>query len=377
MVSSLLSSLTGYSIFDGRMFRAGAAAILAAFVVFALMPRFLRFLRRADATSDFDKEGAPPSPPILGGLLLVASTLVASLFFCEFNGYVVSTLLILVAYSSVGLIDDVAKIRTKRRINLGKAKAADYQNKADGIGASTRLVLYFLFSFIVAFCAYKFIPDLRGNLTVPFVKPEIWHPYLENWLFIPFISFVITAMANGTNFTDGLDSLVAVPIITCAAFVGIIAYVSGNATFAAYLHIPYLPGVDELFPLAAAIIGTHIAWLWYNCPPAQIYMGDAGSVGFGGALGMMFILVQAGLFLPIVGVVIIAEAFSVAAQIGWFKISGGKRIFLCAPLHHHYQMKWKGMFPSKPLLNSKIAWRMHLVSIFALIVGLTLFFKVR
>lgn len=377
MISHLLSALTGYSIFEGRMFRAGAAAILGAFIVFALMPAFLRFLRRVDASSDFDKEGAPPSPPILGGLLLVAATLVASLSFCEMNGYVVSTLVILVAYASVGTVDDVAKIRTKRRIKLGQATAASYQAKADGIGATTRLFLYFAFSLLVAFCAYKFIPELRGNLTVPFVKPELWHPYLPNWIFVPFISFVITAMANGTNFTDGLDSLVAVPIITCAAFVGIIAYVSGNATFANYLHIPYLPGVDELFPLASAIVGTQIAWLWYNCPPAQIYMGDAGSIGFGGALGLMFVLVQAGLFLPIVGIVVIAEAFSVVMQIGWFKLSGGKRIFLCAPLHHHYQLKWKTMFPSKPLLNSKIAWRMHIVSVFALIIGLTLFFKVR
>lgn len=377
MLSRFLFQITGYSLFEGRLFRAGAAAILGAFIVFLLMPPFIRFLNRKSASSDFDKEGAPPSPPILGGLLLVAATIISAIAFCELNSYVVSTLIILVTYSAIGLVDDLAKIRTKKAIAQGKAHAESYQFKADGISATLRLFLYFVFSLIVAIFAYKLIPDLRGHLTVPFINPDIWHPYLPNWLFILFISFVITATANGTNFTDGLDSLVAVPIITSTAFVGIVAYVSGNALFANYLKIPFHPGVDELFPLSAAIIGVQIAWLWFNCPPAEIYMGDAGSVGFGGAIGLMFILIQAGLFLPIVGVVIIAEALSVVIQIFWFKVSGGKRVFLCAPLHHHFQMKLQSQYPNRRMLNSKIAWRMHLVSLMALIFALTIFFKVR
>ena len=163
---------------------------------------------------------------------------------------------------------------------------------------------------------------------------------------------------------------------------GVVAYVCGNFIFSNYLNMPFLPGCDELFPLATAIAGSLLAYLWFNSPPAEIYMGDAGSVGFGAAIGIMFIQVQAGLFLPIVCIIIIAEACSVLFQISFFKVTKkmtgtGKRVFLCAPLHHHYQKKWEGSFASKPLMNSKIVWRMHLVSIFALIVSFVIFFGIR
>ena len=232
------------------------------------------------------------------------------------------------------------------------------------------------FSFIIAILCYKLIPDLTGR-----------YPHLPNWLFIAFITFVVAASANGTNFTDGIDSLVSVPLITGMFFVGIVAYVSGNAIFSDYLHIPYLKDCDELFPIAMASIGALLAYLWYNSPPAEIYMGDAGSIGFGALLGIMFILVQAALFLPIVGVIILVEAVSVALQIGHFKLNkkmrgweyaNTHRLFLRAPIHHHFQLKWKGRFgDSKPLVNAKIAWRMHLVSFFALILGFIVFFGLR
>jgi phospho-N-acetylmuramoyl-pentapeptide-transferase len=168
--------------------------------------------------------------------------------------------------------------------------------------------------------------------------------------------------------------------------------VSGNVIFSGYLNVPHLPGVDELFPIAGAVVGALLAYLWYNSPPAEIYMGDAGSIGLGATIGVMFILVQASLFLPIVGIVILAEAVSVVGQQGYFKIlkktkglpyarkmqAEGKLLFLKAPLHHHFQVKWAGRIgDSKPLLNSKIAWRMHLVSIIAFLIGCVIFFGVR
>lgn len=377
MLSQWLFELTGMSIFEGRLFRAGAAALSAIFLVMILMPRYIRYLKNLDATSDFAKSDGTQSPPIMGGLLLVVISVVVSLAFAHLNSYVISTLVILIAYSAIGAIDDIAKIRNKRLVAMGKLSKADYMDKADGISSGVRLGLYFLFSIIVAIGAYKFIPELKGHLTIPLIPYHVWHPYLPNWAFIAFMSFVITATANGTNFTDGLDSLVSVPIITSMAFIGLVAYVSGNFIFAEYLHIPYLPGSDELFPLAAAIGGTLLAYLWFNSPPAEIYMGDAGSVGFGGAIGIMFILIRAELFIPIVCFIIIVEALSVVLQIGYFKATKGKRLFLCAPLHHHFQMKWKDRFTSKPLLNSKIVWRMHLVSVFALLLSWILFFKAR
>ena len=382
MLCHWLYQTTHIDLFDGRLFRAGSAAMLSIILVLFFMPKYIRFLQRLDATSDFDKDGKTKSPPIMGGLLLVVIVEIVSLLVCQMNGYTISTLVILALFSAVGATDDMAKIRAKRLVNKGKLKAAEYMDKADGISSTLRLVLYFLFSFVVAVFCYKFIPELKGDLTIPFCPIDVFQIHLPNWIFVAFMTFVIAASANGTNFTDGLDSLVSVPILTSMFFVGLVADVSGNFIFSQYLSVPYLPGCDELFPLATSIAGALLAYLWFNSPPAEIYMGDAGSVGFGATIGIMFILVQAGLFLPIVCIIIIAEACSVLMQITWFKITKkttgeGKRIFLCAPLHHHYQKKWDGRFPSKPLMNSKIVWRMHLVSIFALIFSMVVFFGIR
>lgn len=382
MLCEWIYHLTELSLFDSRLFRAGLAAMLSIVLVLSTMPSYIRLLQKSDATSDFDLGGKTKAPPIMGGLLLVVVVVIVSLLTCKLNGYTISTLLVLVAFSAVGAIDDIAKVKTKRLIAAGKAKAASYMEKADGISSSVRLGLYFLFSLVIAIFCYKFIPDLRGNLTVPFVPVDVFQIYLPNWVFIGFMTFVIAATANGTNFTDGLDSLVSVPILSSMIFVGVVAYVCGNFIFSNYLNVPFLPGCDELFPLAMSVAGAILAYLWFNSPPAEIYMGDAGSVGFGACIGIMFILVQAGLFLPIVCAIIIAEACSVLFQIGYFKFTRfrtgtGKRLFLCAPLHHHYQKKWEGRFASKPLMNSKIVWRMHLVSIFALIVSFVIFFGIR
>lgn len=383
MLSLLLFNLTGMHLFDHRLFRAGAASICAALLVFVGMPFFIAFLNRLDATSDF-AVGKKKPPPIMGGALMVVAVLVASLAFTRMNAYSLSSLIILAAYAVIGGVDDVMKVRNKRLVAQGKLSKAEYMDKADGISARLRLTLYLAFSLAVAYFAYKLIPGLTGNITVPFVKPSIWYPYLPNWIFIPLIVLVITSTANGANFTDGLDSLVSVPIITTSLFAGMVAYISGNAIFAKYFLIPYMPGADEIFPICAAIIGATLAYLWYNSPPAEIYMGDAGAIGFGGVIGMMFVLLKIELFLPIVGVVFVAEALSVLLQIVGFKVTKqfsadkqGRRIFLKAPLHHHFQLKWKDRFDSAQALNSKIIWRFHLVSILALIVSSLIFFKIR
>ncbi len=383
MLSLLLYQWTGIQLFQDRLFRAGAASLFAALIVFLLMPRFIAWLRRIDATSDFESGKTPP-PPILGGMLVVAAVIAASLVFSQWNAYSVSTLVILFAYAAIGGVDDLMKVRNKRLIALGRITRADYQAKADGISARLRLGLYFLFSLLVAVFAYKFIPGLSGHVTVPFIKPELWFPHLPNWAFIALICLVIASTANGANFTDGMDSLVSVPLITTALFAGIVAYISGNAIFAKYFLIPHLPGGDELAPICAAIVGALLAYLWYNSPPAEIYMGDAGAIGLGGAVGVMFVLLKIELFLPIVGLVLVLEMISVVLQISGFKLTKnfsadrqGRRIFLRAPLHHHYQFKWKDRFPTMQALNSKLVWRFHLVSILALIAGLLVFFKLR
>jgi phospho-N-acetylmuramoyl-pentapeptide-transferase len=381
MLANFLRTLTGYSLFNDRLFRAGTSALIAFAIVFFIMPYFIQYLKKKNATSDFD-DGKPQSPPIFGGMLVVLAVIVSTLAFAIMNPYSISILVIMAAYSVIGGFDDFMKIRAKRLVAAGKLQKKDYQDKADGISARSRLFLYFLFSLVVAVFAYRFIPGLDGRLTIPFVKAETWYPYLPAWMFILLMSFVTTASANGANFTDGLDTLVSVPIITTSAFIGVVAYISGNVIFSKYLLLPFLPGVDELLPIATAIIGATLAYLWYNCPPAEIYMGDGGSIGLGGAIGMMFVLIRAELFLPIVGLVFLAEALSVALQIGGFKLTRrfskdkvGRRLFLRAPIHDHFKLLWKDKYGTA--VNSKVIWRFHLISILGLIAGSLVFFKIR
>jgi phospho-N-acetylmuramoyl-pentapeptide-transferase len=383
MISIWLSEVTGYIVFENRLFRAAAASLVSFGLVFFAMPGIIRFLKRHNATSDFDDKN-PHSVPIMGGSLLVLVVLFTSVLFAALNAFVVSILVIMMTYAAVGAIDDVLKVINKRKIIRGELSKKDYMDKADGLSTQTRLICYFLFSLAVAVFAYKFIPGLTGHLTVPFVKPDIWHPYLPAWALILLTSLVTTATANGANFTDGLDTLVSIPLITTASFVGIVAYISGNAIAAKYFLIPHVIGVDELLPVTSAIVGSILAYLWFNSPPAQIYMGDTGSIGLGAAIGMMFVLINAQLFLPLVGIIFVAEATSVVLQIGGFKLTRrfsqnkqGRRLFLRAPLHEHYKLKWQSLYPTPFMRNSKILWRFHLVSIVALIAGLMVFFKMR
>jgi phospho-N-acetylmuramoyl-pentapeptide-transferase len=342
------------------------------------MPSWIRFLHRMDATSDFDGIAHPSPPPIMGGLLLVMVVLVVSLLFAIPNIQVLAILGILATYAAVGALDDFAKIRTKRLIRLGKASKQQWMDKADGISARLRLALYFGISLLVSWAAYRYVPHLQAaTIAIPFVKPSLFQLHLPGWAFVLFMSFVVTATANGANFTDGLDSLVSVPLVTSALFTGTVAYICGNAVWSHYLLLPHLPGVDELLVVAGAMSGALMAYLWYNSPPAEIYMGDSGSIGFGGAIGMMYVFSKAELFLLVVGFVFLAEALSVALQIGWFKASGGRRLFRMAPVHHHFQKVLEDKYRRRTDANSKIIWRFHLVSLFMLLVGLVIFFKVR
>jgi phospho-N-acetylmuramoyl-pentapeptide-transferase len=378
MLSLWLADLTGLALFQGRLFRAGASALTASTMVLLLMPVWIRFLSRMDATSDFDGQSHLKPPPIMGGSLLVGVVLVVALMFAIPNVQVLAILVIMASYSAVGAIDDIAKIRTKRRVRLGKLSKQQWMEKADGISARLRLALYFGFSLLVAWAAYRFVPHLQSaTVAIPFVKPSLFQLHLPGWAFVVFMSFVVAATANGANFTDGLDSLVSVPLVTSAIFTGVVAYICGNAIWSHYLLVPHLPGVDELLIVSGAMAGALMAYLWFNAPPAEIYMGDSGSIGFGGAVGMMFVFTKTELFLLVVGFIFLAEALSVALQIGWFKVSGGKRLFRMAPIHHHFQKLFEGRYRRRADINSKIVWRFHLVSLFTLILGLILFFKVR
>ena len=381
MLSFWLAQILGKSLFVDRLFRIGASALLGFFLVFFLLPIFIKFLQKKGAIADFNQAN---STPIFGGVLLILTVLLSSLCFSQMNGYSISTLAIMVLYFLVGFIDDWVKIKNKKLFLAGKLDKKSYQDKTDGISPMKRLVCYFLFSLVVCFFTYKYTPQMTTNLTIPFVKPSLWYPALPVLAYILLMSFVTTSTANGANFTDGLDTLIAVPIICSCIFIGAVAYASGNFVISSHLLLPYLPGVDELVPICAAICGTTLAYIWYNCPPAQIYLGDSGSIGLGGAIGLMFVLIKAEFFLPLICIIFLAEAVSVVIQISFFKLTRrfcsdhkGRRIFLKAPIHHHFVIKGEKKYGSLEAAKAKVTWKFHIVSVVALIVGALVFFKIR
>lgn len=324
------------------------------------------------------------------GILFLVIVILSTLIAVRINSYVVSALIIYCFFSIIGAVDDVAKVINRVKVGKGEITRQDYQYKADGISSSLRLTLYIAISLGVAIFAYKYIPKINGDIVLPFMSIDKGYPSMPVWLFIPFMTMTIAILANGVNFTDGFDTLAAVPSICCLLFLGVISFVSSNSVWSSYLLIPFIPGLEEILPLIGAVIGTLLAYLWYNSPPSTIIMGDSGSVGLGGLIGILFVFSKSGLFLPIVAFIFLLEFVSVFTQIGWFKLTG-KRIFLCAPIHHHFQFLMRRSGRYGPLtgtlkkvsdlgefqIKSKIAWRFHILSVVFLIIGLVSYLKIR
>jgi phospho-N-acetylmuramoyl-pentapeptide-transferase len=347
-----------------------------------LFPPYIAFLRRFRFSSELNNGSSRPEgahePVMPAGILFLVVIALTCFLTARLNSYVASALAIYVFFGVIGAVDDIAKVVNKRRLAHGQISREEYQYKADGISATLRLTLYLLISVVVAVVAYKYIPNINGHITIPFVAVDKVFPYFPFWLFIPFMALSIAVMANGVNFTDGFDTLATVPLITCSIFVGVLAYISSNEAWSRYLLIPHIIGVEEVLPLVGAVLGTLLAFLWFNSPPSSIIMGDSGSVGLGGLVGILFIFIKAEFYLPIVGFVFLMEFASDILQIGYYKLTK-KRIFLMAPIHHHFQIKMrrKPFYTSESNIKAKITWRFHIISVILLVVGLILFIKVR
>jgi phospho-N-acetylmuramoyl-pentapeptide-transferase len=378
MLIELIYQKTHIYLLNSRLFSTSIATVFSFLCAMALFPPYISFLRKLNINTEFESIKEKASPVMPAGLLFLFIILTSTIITARFNSYVISCLVIYVFFSIIGAIDDIAKIINKIRVIKGKISKQDYQYKADGISANIRLFFYILISFLVAIFAYKYIPNINGYINIPFISIAKHFPYMPFWLFIPFMTLVIAIVANGVNFTDGFDTLAAVPLITCFIFVGVISYVSSHVLWSKYLLIPYISGVDEILPIIGSIIGTLLAFLWFNSPPSSIIMGDSGSVGLGGVLGIMFIFIKAAFFLPIVGFIFFIEFCSVFFQIISFKLTK-KRIFLCAPIHHHFQFKMRQnpIYTSEFYIRSKITWRFHIISVILLVLGLIIFLKVR
>ena len=418
MLAALLHSIWQYQVFKSVVFRGGMAFLTAYLLIVWIMPIVIRSFRKRGITSDFievhtSKKPYSGAPPIMGGGVLILGILIGALLWCNLNQYVVALLVIMLAFGIIGAVDDIAKVYSKRRIESGKEVRKNFVEKADGISGRVRLFSQFFVSLIVVTGLYLFV-DIDGHLVVPLVPLKMAYPYLPKYIFIPFMILIIVGGANAVNLTDGMDSLATVPLMTCAMFVGIVAYIGGDPEFANKLKIPNLShDIKELAIISALVISAGVAFLKYNSPPALIYMGDLGALALGSLVSTMFIFVKAELFLPIVGGVFVFSVLSSIIQRGFFKFimwSKGRskaeryRFFLRSPYHHHLQRLWTysekkqdiisvwvilqnklGINPvpeeNKLLtpqeVNSRVIWHMHLKSIWLFVFTLIIYFKVR
>ena len=318
-------------LFEYVTFRAGAAAFTAMLLTMLLSPLTIRLLKKFNATAPCRFQGlmdekfidrAKDKTPSMGGLLIVFAIAVSSLLWNRLDNNIPFILVIsLLSFAALGFVDDFIKIA--------------YTNR-NGIPGKTKL----LFQFMIAggmILWFNHIPETKGlleELYVPFYKGSLLH---SPWIML-FSTVVVVGASNAVNLTDGKDGLATGCSIICAAVFAVFAYFSGHIKFAEYLNVPFMPGISEAVVFASALSGACLGFLWFNCYPASMFMGDTGSLALGGVIALIAVLVRQELLLAIVGGVFVLEAVSVIIQVASFKLTG-KRVFLCTPIHHHFEQK--------------------------------------
>ncbi len=347
----------GFDLFRFITFRSALAALTALLFSFIIGPKIIKILHK-NQIGEAKKEDGPEfhwskaGTPTMGGFIILLSVLIPVLLWGDLsNVYVQIILFVTVALGIVGFIDDYLKVVKKYR---------------KGLAERYKLIGQVLVGLAVG-CAIYFLPQFDGIhsiTTIPFLKS---YEFDFSYFYIPIVVFIIAATSNAVNFTDGLDGLATGTVAVVALTLGIIAYVSGNIEAAKYLNIIYLRGNGELAIYCSALCGAALGFLWYNFYPAQVFMGDTGSLALGGAVGTLCVLVKKEFMLPILGGIFFAEALSVIIQRYYFKYTRikygeGKRIFRMAPVHHHFEMKG--------ISEPKIVVRFYIVAILLAILTL-------
>lgn len=418
MLADLLYAVWPYQIFRSVFFRGGIAFLTTYWVIVALMPALIRYFRRTGITSDFQRPEPGVKPysggkPIMGGVVLILGVLSGVALWVELNQFVVALVLILVSFGIIGALDDLQKVIHRRRVERGDAEKKSYTDKADGISGTVRLGLEFLVATAVVVGLYRFV-EIDGHLVVPLIPLKWWYPYLPRYVFIPFMVLIIVAGANAVNLTDGMDSLATVPILSCTLFVAAVTYVGSDPELYQRLRLPALPpDLKELVVLAATVLSAGLAFLRFNAPPAMITLGDLGALALGSVISTMFIFAKVELFLPLVGGVFVLTTLSTIIQRAWFKlmlwrhgrkVAEKRRFFYRAPYHHHLQALWTYSEQERAVqsvwvdwqrklglrtpgvedqllragdVDSRVIWRLHMMSIWMLVLALMIYFKVR
>tara|TARA_B100000073_G_scaffold132849_1_gene108834 strand:+ start:211 stop:1296 length:1086 start_codon:yes stop_codon:yes gene_type:complete len=354
----LYNLLTNYSdtysflnFFNFLTVRTGLATITAMIIVFLIGEKFINFFSTNKITNPIRLDGPEDhlikkiGTPTMGGVLILIGLFFGVFLWADlYNPYNWLLIFITFSFGILGAFDDYKKIKN---------------NNSKGISSKLKIIIQIIIGLISLVILYNFIDSNQiTNLYFPFFKNLVIN---LGWFFIPFYLFVIVGSSNAVNLTDGLDGLATVPVILVAGCFAFISYVSGNIIFAEYLLIPYIEGVGEVAVFCGAIIGASIGFLWFNAPPAKIFMGDTGSLALGGSLGAIGVVTKHEIVLAIIGGLFVLEAVSVIVQVVSFKLTG-KRIFKMAPIHHHFEKKgWA---------ESTIVIRFWIISLILAMIGL-------
>ena len=339
------------NVFKYITFRTGLAVFTSLIIVLVIGNPFIRYFAIKEITNPIRDDGPSDhiikkiGTPTMGGLIILTGLLVSVLMWGDLtNIYVIFALYIAISFGVLGAYDDYRKIKFK-----------------DSSGISSKIKIFI--QIILAIIGIIFLLNFSDNSELK----NLFFPFFKNlvlnlgWFFIPFSVFVIIGSSNAVNLTDGLDGLATVPVILVAVCFAFISYVTGNIVFSEYLQIPYIEGTGEISIFCGAIIGACLGFLWFNAPPAKIFMGDTGSLSLGGSLGAVGIITKHEIVLAITGGLFVLEALSVMVQVISFKLTG-KRIFKMAPIHHHFEKKgWP---------ESTVVIRFWIISIILAMIGL-------
>ena len=356
MLFNLATPLAGqfilFNLFRYLTFRSGAACLTAMVVSFWLGPKLIRWLKSVQHQGQPIRLDGPErhliekkGTPTMGGLLILTAMTISTLLWVDLrNGYVWAVLFVTWGYGLLGFADDYLKV-TKRNNKGVSGRVKLVVQAVGGLAAAIWIMLLMR-------------APLGTELAVPIFK-ELLIPL--GYFFPVFAMLVMMGASNAVNLTDGLDGLAIVPTMIAAGVFALIAYLVGNRIFAAYLQVHFVPGVGEIAPFCGAMIGAGLGFLWYNAPPAKIFMGDTGSLALGGALGTMAVAAKHEIVLGIIGGLFVIEALSVMIQVGYYKVTK-KRVFLMAPIHHHFEkLGWK---------ESTVVIRFWIISFVLALVGL-------
>ena len=324
----LADDFSPLNLFRYITFRTGGAIMTALIISFIFGPAIISWLKLQQGGASNIREDVPEGhlkkagTPTMGGFLILLAISLSTLLWADLgNGYVWIVLLVTIGFGMIGFADDYMKL-------TGRG--------SKGLHGRTKLVLEVTVAALATYWVASITPGpLATGLTIPFLKNVLID---LGWVFLPFAVFVMVGSSNAVNLTDGLDGLAIVPVMIAAACFGFIAYLVGHSVYSDYLQIHHLPGTAELSVFCGALVGASLGFLWFNAPPAMVFMGDTGSLSVGGALGAISVVTKHELVLAIIGGLFVLETISVIVQVASFKLTG-KRVFAMAPLHHHFEKK--------------------------------------